>query len=111
MQRGPTGNPNFSVTSWCSIIPASVGRTKGLRGGHSANSGSMLGNVLGAWLVLSWLSFVIPDGGWYGIGTRTGRQPEDAICNSSHTQPVKFPVVIHGESHGKGCWSSNGEID
>lgn len=36
MQRGPTGNPNFFVTSWCSIIPASVGRTKGRRGGHSA---------------------------------------------------------------------------
>ncbi|KAH7628411.1 hypothetical protein B0T09DRAFT_384667 [Sordaria sp. MPI-SDFR-AT-0083] len=46
MQRGPTGNPNFSVTSWCSIIPASVGRTKGLRGGHSANSGLHVG-VLG----------------------------------------------------------------
>ncbi|EGO51832.1 hypothetical protein NEUTE1DRAFT_113864 [Neurospora tetrasperma FGSC 2508] len=37
MQRGPTGHSNVSATLWCSIIRASVGRTKG-RGGHSALS-------------------------------------------------------------------------
>ncbi|KAK3489110.1 uncharacterized protein B0T23DRAFT_406371 [Neurospora hispaniola] len=79
------GPSNVSATLWCSIIRASVGRTKG-RGGHSAlsaNSDSKLarsGNVLGAWLVVSWPSFVvIPGGGRYGVGTSTGRQPEDAI--------------------------------
>lgn len=73
------------TTLWCSIIRASVGRTKS-RGGHSAlsaNSDSKLarsGNVLGTWLVVSWRSFaVIPGGGRYGVGTSTGRQPEDAI--------------------------------
>ncbi|EGZ78159.1 hypothetical protein NEUTE2DRAFT_135189 [Neurospora tetrasperma FGSC 2509] len=98
------GHSNVSATLWCSIIRASVGRTKD-RGGHSAlsaNSDSKLarsGNVLGAWLVVSWPSFVvIPGGGRYGVGTSTGRQPEDAISwwlvahaeNDSHFSPISI---------------------